>query len=79
MTELTRLNASRATLDEVLAIIDQDAAVILESALATRRVDAILDEIAPYVEALNMLVIVASAINADVLVVDATDVDAKIA
>ena len=50
MTELTRLNASRATLDEVLAIIDQDAAVILESALATRRVDAILEEIAPYVE-----------------------------
>jgi ectoine hydroxylase-related dioxygenase (phytanoyl-CoA dioxygenase family) len=49
-TTLTYLNADAAT-DEVLAVIERDGAVILTSVLDDSRLDSVLAEIMPYVEA----------------------------
>jgi hypothetical protein len=50
MVELVRLNASDAKQDDLLAILDRDAAVILENALQASQVDSILDEMAPHIK-----------------------------
>jgi ectoine hydroxylase-related dioxygenase (phytanoyl-CoA dioxygenase family) len=43
------MTSSGAVLDEVLAILDRDGAVILEDALSASRIRSILDEIAPFI------------------------------
>ena len=51
MTELVHLDARTAKRDEILSIVDRDAAVILDHALTRAQVDAILAELAPFIAA----------------------------
>ena len=51
MAELSRLEAGSADHTEVLGALDRDAAVVLEGALSAPRIDAILSELAPFIEA----------------------------
>src|SRR4029453_18952287 len=49
MTELVHLDGRTAQRDEILAIIDRDAAVILDHALTHAQIDAILAELEPFI------------------------------
>lgn len=49
MTDLVHLDAHTAPHDEILAILDRDAALILDHALTSPQVDAILTELAPFI------------------------------
>jgi len=49
MPGLTRLDAGTASLDEILAAIDRDAALILENALSPTQVDGILTELEAHI------------------------------
>jgi hypothetical protein len=49
MTELVHLDARSAPRDEILSILDRDAAVILDRALTHAQVDAILAELEPFI------------------------------
>lgn len=50
MEKLTRLDA-KSDVDEIVSIIQNDGALILENVLSCEQVDQVLDEIMPYVEA----------------------------
>ena len=49
MTQITHLDANTATRDEILEVVDREAAVILENALTASQVGAILQELEPYI------------------------------
>jgi ectoine hydroxylase-related dioxygenase (phytanoyl-CoA dioxygenase family) len=46
---LTHLDAQSTSRDEILEVIDRDAAVILEDALTPNQVESILEELEPYI------------------------------
>jgi ectoine hydroxylase-related dioxygenase (phytanoyl-CoA dioxygenase family) len=49
MTQITHLDANTANREEILTIVDRDGAAILENALSTEQVAAILAELEPYI------------------------------
>jgi Phytanoyl-CoA dioxygenase (PhyH) len=49
MTDLAHLDSRTAAHDEILAILDRDAALILDHALSSPQVDAILAELEPFI------------------------------
>lgn len=49
MSELVHLDARSATPEEILPILDRDAALVLEDALSRSQVDAILSELDPFI------------------------------
>jgi len=49
MTELARLDARSAQPDQILSILDRDAAVVLEHGITETQVDTILSELEPFI------------------------------
>ena len=50
MVELTHFDARKAKPEEIVSVLDRDGGVILEHALALACADAILEELAPFIE-----------------------------
>ncbi len=49
MIQISRLDAAGSTRDEILSIVDRDGAVVLENALSSEQIAAILAELEPFI------------------------------